>query len=103
MPHPARATRRSGRSRGRQFIQVYGVGMVDRTYSSATLLRVVRSSQIDEDPAHDLGRCSEEMRPVLPVGTLGIHQMKVGLVHQGGGLESMTPTLVPHVPPGDTA
>ena len=64
---------------------------------------MVRPSQIDEDPAHDLGGCSEEMRPVLPVGTLGIHQMKVGLVHQRRGLERMSPTLVPHVPAGNTA
>jgi hypothetical protein len=47
--------------------------MVDVPGPSATLLGVVRPSQIDEDPAHDLGRYSEKMSPILPVGALDIH------------------------------
>ena len=43
------------------------------------------------------------MCTILPVGTLGIHEMKVGLVHQRRGLERMPPTLVPHMPARNTA
>ena len=62
----------------------------------------VRPRQVDENPAHDLGRCGEKMRPILPVGALGVHQMKVGLMHQGGGLERISRTLIPHIPAGNT-
>jgi hypothetical protein len=45
---------------------------------------------VDEDPAHDLRRRAEEVRPVLPVVVLVGEQAEVGLVHERSRLQNMT-------------
>jgi hypothetical protein len=77
--------------------------MVDGPDPAAALLRCVRPREVYENPAHDLGGRGEKMCPILPVGTVGIHQMKIGFVNQGRGLERISRTLVPHIAAGNAA
>jgi hypothetical protein len=76
--------------------------MIDVVGTASSLPGVVRPRKVYENPAHNLGRCSEKMRPILPVGGLDVHQMQVGLMHQCSGLERISRTLVPHIPAGNT-
>ena len=58
---------------------------------------------VDEDPPHQAGGHREEMGAVLPLDTGEVDEPKVGLVHERRRLESMTPALPTHRPPGEPA
>src|ERR1700690_44878 len=51
---------------------------------------------VDQYPAHELRGNPEEMTAVLPLLLL-IDQLQIGLVDQGGGLQSMVRTLMPQI------
>jgi len=57
-----------------------------------------RSGAIDENPPHDLCGDTVEVRPILPVHAVLIHQPDICLVNQGRGLKRMAGSLRPHVP-----
>ena len=50
---------------------------------------------VDEDPAHQLRRDSEEMRPVLPIGMTLLDEAYVCFVDQSGSLQGVVAALAP--------
>src|SRR5262249_388722 len=62
---------------------------------ATSLLPVLVSRPVDQDPAHRLGRRGEEMAAAVPPrGLLGAKEPQVGLVNQGGGLKRLPRLLV---------
>ena len=53
---------------------------------------------VDEDAAHDLRGGPEEMRPVLPLHVLPVHQPQVRLVDERRRLQEVARTLAGHLP-----
>ena len=56
---------------------------------------------IHQNLPHQPGGDSQEMRPVLPVHLRLVHQFKVDLIDQRGGLQGVALALHPHVVLGD--
>ena len=52
---------------------------------------------VDQHPSHQLGRDGEELRAVLPVGVLLIHELEVGLVDERRGLQRVLGPLSPEM------
>jgi hypothetical protein len=50
---------------------------------ASALLKIAGTRMVDQDLAHHAGAHSEEMRPVLPLRILPIHQAQVDFVNQG--------------------
>lgn len=69
--------------------------------AAAALLILPRSRVIDEDATHQAGGHREEVRAILPVDALHVHEPYVRLVHQRRGLKRVTRPLTPHAPFGD--
>ena len=60
-------------------------------------LEVEAMRVVDEDAAHGLRRCRDEMGAVPPVHAFGIDQPQVGFVDQGRGLQAVAGAFAPHV------
>jgi hypothetical protein len=69
--------------------------------TTASFLRLAGSRKIHKDPAHQSGRHSQKVRPILPVHVLRIHQPQVRLVNEGGGLEAFARAFAAHAPSSD--
>ena len=50
---------------------------------------------IDQDPAHDLRRHAEKVRPILPIDLPLVDEPEVHLVDQGRGLQGVVGPLAP--------
>ena len=66
--------------------------------SVASLACSVSTSVIDKDPAHDLRRCTEKVRPIPPIDLALVNESQIHLVHQGGRLECVADTLASKLP-----
>src|ERR1017187_159 len=63
---------------------------------AAAAFQVVTPRMFHQNAPHQLGRNRKEMRAILPLDTLIIHQAHVGLIYQGRRLEAMAGTLAFH-------
>src|SRR2546422_3020132 len=70
-------------------------------HPAAALLILPRPRVIDEQATHQPSRHREEVRAVLPVDALHVHEPDIRLVHQRSGLKRVTGALAPHAPSGD--
>src|SRR6476661_7379352 len=70
-----------------------------REFASPFLI-ISRPGEINEDATHQAGTNRVEMRPILPIDALHVHQPKIDLMNQRGGLKSVARLLRGHVPPG---
>ncbi len=64
-------------------------------------MRPALARMIDEYVSHYLCDYADEMRSVLPIKMLQIMKLQVGLMHQGGGLQSMVRTFRAQVTLGE--
>jgi hypothetical protein len=64
---------------------------------ATALLPVLITSIIQQNPAHYAGGDAKKVGAVLPLYFSLIDQPEVGLIYQGGGLQSMVGILAPHV------
>jgi hypothetical protein len=58
---------------------------------------------VDEDMPHYLGGNGEEVRAVLPLDALLVHESQVSLVYECGSLKGVTGPLSSHVPASEAA
>jgi len=56
---------------------------------------------VDQDPPHQFCGHGEKVRAVLPLNALGVDKAHVRLVHQCGGLQTVSGTLASHAAPRD--
>ena len=72
---------------------------VDRhaSHAVAPLARVVTTGVIDEDPAHDLRRDTEEMRAILPIDLTLVDEPDVHLMDESRGLQGVIGPFVPEL------
>ena len=67
----------------------------------ATFVRMTPPGVVDEDPADDLRRNAEEVRPVPPIDLPLIYQPQVGLMNQRRGLERVSGAFMTQLPSSD--
>lgn len=60
-------------------------------------------SLIDENPAHDCGRDTEEMRATRQCGAADIHEPEIDLVNERGWLDGDGRRFAAELPAGDAA
>ena len=70
---------------------------------AAAALQVVTPRMLHQNAPHHLGRNREEMRAILPLHALVIHQAHVGFIDQRGGLQAVPRALALHVAARQTA
>jgi hypothetical protein len=70
---------------------------IDLGGAAAAPLGVVRTGMIDQDAPHLLAGDGEEVRAILDFQRFRTNQAYVGLMDQGGGLQRVSWTLVPHL------
>jgi hypothetical protein len=71
--------------------------------ASATLVRGSPACVLHENATNEMGRDSEEMRPILPLDAALIDELKIGIVRQSRGLKRVTWSLPAQVMVGDPA
>jgi hypothetical protein len=62
---------------------------------------VALAGVVDEDAAHDVGGEADEVSVVLPLDIFLLGDTEVGLVDEGGGLESVVAALAAHIALGE--
>src|ERR1700722_7123958 len=62
-------------------------------YPSAALLSIMAAAIVNQDTTHNLRSHAQKLLPVLPMNFSLIVQAKIGLMHQGGGLQGMLTPL----------
>jgi hypothetical protein len=60
---------------------------------------LTRARVVDQDLAHDVRRHPHEMRAAVVIGLILPYEPGIGFVDQGGRLQSVAGTLIPHVAP----
>ncbi len=74
-----------------------GFGQRNVQLSAAPFRPAARARHVDEDAAHDLRGGAEEMRAVLPLHVLPVHQPQVGLVDERRRLQDVARPLAGHL------
>src|SRR6266567_3934264 len=64
---------------------------------AATLLALLATNRLDEDPPHRLRRRGKEMAPAVPMPLTASDQPQPGLMHQRCGLQRLARRLVSHL------
>jgi hypothetical protein len=81
-------------------IEIEALWRIDLVDVTASFDGRAYAGSVHQDAPHELRRDSEEMRPILPVDTLPVHEAYVGLVNQRGGLQRDARVFPAQVLPG---
>ena len=78
----------------RSLSHIQGLGEVQRLRFAAALGGCLAAGPIKQDSAHQRGCHGEEMRAVLPVHLLRVHQAQIHLVNQIRALQAVSCALI---------
>jgi hypothetical protein len=81
-------------------IEIEALRRVDSADVTASFEGRACAGSVHQDAPHDLRRDGEEMRPILPVDPLPVHEAYIGLVNQRGGLQRDARLFPAQVLPG---
>ena len=74
------------RVRGRQIVEIHPARRIDPLHLAAAFRCRARAGGINQQSSHDFRAHGQEVRAVLPVHVLRVHQPDERLVHQGRGI-----------------